>query len=221
MERERAEVSSSRLPAVAVLVACVAVFVALSLDVTHHGAVARLDLRIAPWVAEHVTGELHGWAWRLTHLGDAWLLGIVVAAVAVVLIVRGRSLDAVLLVLVAATVALVTTLAKQGFHRSRPPFLDPRHRLHSFSFPSGHSSGAFAVYALAAVLLTRGKSTRVRVAAVVGALALATLVAATRVVIPAHYLSDVIAGAAVGLGVVAAGLLVATWAREASIRGER
>jgi len=220
MDRERAGVGSHR-PALALLVACVAVFVALSLDVTHHGAVARLDLRIAPWVTQHVTGELHDWAWRLTHLGDSWLLAIVVVAVAVVLVVQGRTLDAVLLVLVAATVALVTTLTKQGFHRSRPPFLDPRHRLHSFSFPSGHSSGAFAIYVLVAVLLTRGKSTRVRVAAVVAALALATLVAATRVVLPAHYLSDVIAGAAVGLGGVAAGLLIAIWAREATIRGER
>jgi membrane-associated phospholipid phosphatase len=186
-----------------VLAGCVAVFVALSLDVTHNGAVARLDLRLAPWVSRNVTGELHDWAWRLTYLGDAWLLALVVTAGVAVLLTRGRWLDAVLLVLTGATVALVTTVAKEGFRRSRPPFVDPSHRFHSFSYPSGHSSGAFAVYVLTAVLLTRGRSRRARIAAVGGAVALATLVATTRVVLPVHYLSDVIAGAAVGLAVAA------------------
>jgi len=216
MGRDRAAVDEVTPPSafwqrwlpLSVLAGCVAVFAALSVDVTHDGAVGRLDLRIAPWVSQHVTSDLHAWAWRLTHVGDWWLLALVVAAAAAVLALRGHALDAALLIAAGASVALVTTVAKQGFRRSRPPFLDPDLRLHSFSYPSGHSSGAFAVYVLVVVLLTRGKSARVRIAAVAGALALATLVAATRVVIPVHYLSDVLAGAAVGLAVAAAALLL-------------
>jgi membrane-associated phospholipid phosphatase len=216
MGRGRAAVGSAAWLPLAVLAGCVAVFVALSLDVTHGGAAARLDLRVAPWMAQHVTGDLHAWAWRLTHLGDWQLLAVAVAAAAAVLVRRGRRLDAVLLVAAGASAALVTSIAKDGFHRARPPFVDATHRVHSFSYPSGHSSGAFAVYVLAAVLLTRGTSARIRVAALAGALGLATLVGATRVVLPVHYLSDVVAGAAVGIALATAACYLAIGVRRAA-----
>jgi len=197
------------------------VFAAVSLDVTHDGALARSDLRLARWVSVHATGEVHAWAWRLTHPGDAWLLAVVVVAAAVMLALRGRWPEALLLVVAAASVALVTTVAKEAFRRSRPPFVDPTHRPHSFSYPSGHASGAFAVYVLVALLLTVGMSTRARAIALAGALALALLVSTTRVVIPVHYLSDVIAGAAVGLAVVGVALLVRARLSRPVIRGGR
>jgi membrane-associated phospholipid phosphatase len=208
MGRGRTAVVTPRWLSLALLTGCVAVFAGLSLDVTHDGAVARLDLRLAPWMARNVTGGLHDWAWRLTHLGDAWLLALVVAVLVAMLLLRRRWPDAALLVVAGAATALVTTIAKDGFRRSRPPFIDPSHQFHSFSYPSGHASGAFAVYVLAAVLLTRGRSTRTRVGAVACGLVVATLVATTRVVLPVHYLSDVVAGAAVGLAIATGALLV-------------
>jgi membrane-associated phospholipid phosphatase len=60
---------------------------------------------------------------------------------------------------------------------------------------------------LLALLLAVGLSGRMRAGLIGGALALSTLVAATRVLLPVHYLSDVIAGSAVGLAVAAASLL--------------
>jgi membrane-associated phospholipid phosphatase len=52
-----------------------------------------------------------------------------------------------------------------------------------------------------ALLLTEGARRRRRVVAVATALGLGALVAATRALIPFHYLTDVIAGGALGLGV--------------------
>ena len=123
------------------------------------------------------------------------------------LLVKQRRFDAVLLASAAGTTALVTTGLKEVFRRARPEYGDPVHGQHSFSFPSGHASGAFTVYVLLALLLSIGLSARARALLIGGALGLAALVAVTRVLLPVHYLSDVIAGAAIGLSVVAAALL--------------
>ena len=65
------------------------------------------------------------------------------------------------------------------------------HGPHSFSFPSGHASGAFTVYLLLAILLPADATRRLRVSLVAGALSVAVLVAATRVLLPVHFLTDV------------------------------
>ena len=66
------------------------------------------------------------------------------------------------------------------------------------SFPSGHTSAAFAV---ATVLTsgTRGSSTRTRIAVSTLALSGATFVGVSRVYTNQHWASDVIAGAALGI----------------------
>src|SRR5262249_29589948 len=99
---------------------------------------------------------------------------------------------------------------KEAFHRHRPIYVDPVRGPKSFSFPSGHASGAFAVYLLLALLLAAGAGRKSRWWAAVAALTLATVVAASRVLLPVHFLSDVVAGAAVGLAVVAAAMLLRT-----------
>src|SRR5262249_51392654 len=134
--------------------------------------------------------------WHLTHLGDAWLLTALVVLAALFLVRERRRLDAIVLCAGASAAGLLTTALKLAFQRSRPLFLDHARVLHSFSFPSGHASGAFAVYVLLALVLTEGLARRWRIAAVLAALALGTLVGGTRVVIVVHYLTDVFAGAA-------------------------
>lgn len=93
---------------------------------------------------------------------------------------------------------ILANLLKVIFGRARPKLLD-QHDLYGFSpfgfdpdlhsFPSGHSTTAFAV-AVALTFFLPG--------ARLWWLAFALLVAASRVVVNAHYLSDVAGGAAVG-----------------------
>ena len=80
---------------------------------------------------------------------------------------------------------------------------------HDGSFPSGHASGSFCVAAFLAVALPAvwpSPAWRVRFVAV-AALAVATLVAVSRVYLGAHFPSDVLAGALMGacFGAAAAG----------------
>lgn len=82
---------------------------------------------------------------------------------------------------------LVVEALKRLTFRARP---DGEHRRSNASFPSGHSGSAFA---LAAVLARRWRRTAVPW------FALATLVAFSRMYLNRHWLSDVVAGAAIGL----------------------
>jgi membrane-associated phospholipid phosphatase len=189
---------------------CIAILVASSVDVTHHGVVARADPHIAYWSYRHITGALHVACEAVTQLGDAGLLAVLVVVALAGLVRARRRFDAALLAVSAGATAVLTSAMKEAFHRDRPIYVDPVHGPKSFSFPSGHSSGAFTVYLLLAILLTVGLSTRVRSWAIAAACALATLIAASRVLLPVHFLSDVIAGTAIGLAVVAAAVIVRT-----------
>jgi undecaprenyl-diphosphatase len=91
---------------------------------------------------------------------------------------------------------IVTNLFKMLFGRSRPKLLDQEglYTFHPFSFesdfhsfPSGHANTLVAVAVVLALFLPR-----YRVPLILAGLALAL----TRVVVNAHYLSDVVAGAA-------------------------
>ena len=187
--------------------ASAAVFAAVAVDITHDGLLSRADPRIAHWCYQSVPDWLHVLCRWTTHLGDGSLLAVFVVFAGLWLVNEQRRFDAVLLAAAAATTALVTTGLKEAFRRSRPLYVDREHGPVSFSFPSGHSSGAFTVYVLLAVLLAVGASRRTRARLVGAALALSTLVATTRVLLPVHYLSDVIAGSCVGLVTVAAAVV--------------
>ena len=92
---------------------------------------------------------------------------------------------------------MVTTTVKELADRARPT-LNPIATTLGPSFPSGHSSWSAAVFAATALLATRARSQRARALIVGACTAAAASIAATRVLLGVHWLSDVIAGLAVG-----------------------
>lgn len=131
--------------------------------------------------------------------------------------------DVLLLAETLAVTSLLTQVLKAAIRRPRPySYLDPdavdpaqRDALVSAqadndadrSFPSGHTSTVFAMTTAGATMLTLelfGRSRWAIAAAWIGGLGISSATAALRVAAGRHFTSDVITGAAIGLGVGAA-----------------
>ena len=95
---------------------------------------------------------------------------------------------------------ILNALTKLAFRRARPSFEHPLLELATYSFPSGHVAGATLFYGVLAAMLV-GKYRRWRPTALIVSvgMALVALVAASRMVLGAHYLSDTIAAFAQAL----------------------
>ena len=92
---------------------------------------------------------------------------------------------------------LVTTGIKDLIDRARPT-LNPVAQTLGPSFPSGHSSTAASFYAALALILARRRGPGVRALLAGSAGGIAVAVAASRVLLDVHWLSDVIAGLMLG-----------------------
>lgn len=201
-------VSGSRRTAV-VLAALLSAFVAACWGTIAAVGAFPADGATAREVAEQRLGDL-GLALprALAFLGSPPVAAAWTAALALV-IARwlGRRYGA--LILAAAGVFLITTLIKVLADRPRPAGgagLDP-------SFPSGHTAYVTAVLGLTAILLAE----RRRRGLAAGALLVVAAMGPSRVLLGVHWLSDVLAGYAIGAAwlalVVAYGL---PWARRAA-----
>lgn len=110
---------------------------------------------------------------------------------------------------------LINDLAKVAFHLPRPfwddPTLTPLSKYgleHTFGFPSGHAQGAFLVWPFLAMQTREPKKWLPR------ALALATCIALSRMILGVHWPLDVVGGALMGGGLTALYLVYgASWER--------
>lgn len=180
--------------AMAVLVGLVAVMIR-----THRG-IARFDARAAQWGASHANDAATSFLRAVSLFGGtAW--GIVLLVVVVALELRRRSRRSVIafLVLVVAGQNLIVNLTKVLVGRARPD-VDRLTGFSSSSFPSGHAAQSAAMFAALGLVLGRGRSRPVRALLAGIAAAVAVAVATSRVLLGVHWLTDVIAGLAVGWG---------------------
>lgn len=167
--------------------------------------IVRWDVDFARWLHEHSSPILVDVFKVVTLAGNAIVLALL-TLVAVALLARRRAFErAVLVVVVAVGIELLNAGLKLLFHRPRPELAFVH--LDTYSFPSGHAAGSAAIYSLLAVLLARGMTTRGRILVGFATAALIVAIGFSRLYLGAHYLSDVLAGTALGLAWTAGWLL--------------
>jgi undecaprenyl-diphosphatase len=135
----------------------------------------------------------------------AWQIVTVVAAV--VLLVRRRWRLAAFVVVTIAGSSLVNTAVKASVNRDRPAVDQPFVSEPGASFPSGHSQAAVVGYGVLLLILLPALSWGWRRAAVLVAVLMVVGIGFSRVALAAHFVSDVLAGFA--LGAVWLGLMTA------------
>jgi undecaprenyl-diphosphatase len=183
------------VPAVVGLTAAAGI---LLLMVRTKTGVANYDLAFARWGAAHATSGSTTVLRRLSDLGGT--LGVVSLAVIVGIIEFRRLPNRAIPALVALTVLgqfAVVNLIKVIVDRARPDLFQLT-GFSSSSFPSGHAAAAAATFAVIALLLGRRRTRRTRAVITGGAAAIAVAVAGTRVLLGVHWLTDVLAGLAIG-----------------------
>ncbi|MEO5723128.1 MAG: phosphatase PAP2 family protein [Ilumatobacteraceae bacterium] len=184
--------------AVAGVAAAILIIGALLELISKHAGFARLDDSAARFGARHATPDTTTLLKVVTSFGSTPVIAGIVVVVGVQQYVQHRK-KAAPLFLVAAVVSAVAVgnLVKVIVHRARPDVA----RLvgaYGSSFPSGHSTAAAATYAALALLFGRHRSRKVQATLAAAAGSIAIAVAASRVLLGVHWLTDVIAGLLLG-----------------------
>jgi undecaprenyl-diphosphatase len=163
-----------------------------------HPALAAADLRVARWGAAHASSLSTTVFRAITQLGATPTTVVVGSITGVITAVRLRRFSPLLFVALAiGGSAAIVNLIKALVGRARPT----EFVLTGFSgksFPSGHSAAAAVCYGTVALLLTLRWSPQHRAAAYGAAVAVAVAVACSRVLLGVHWVSDVVAGLAIG-----------------------
>jgi undecaprenyl-diphosphatase len=157
-----------------------------------------IDSNVATWAFDHAspisTHVLQG----VTQLGNIYTVIALGIVLAVVETTRERNVWVVpFLIAVIGGEELLSTSVKHLVDRARPT-LNPAAAALSPAFPSGHSTTAAAFYAAAALLLCRRRDRLQRSLLAALATGIAVAVAATRVLLDLHWLTDVVGGLLLG-----------------------
>jgi undecaprenyl-diphosphatase len=150
-----------------------------------------------------------------TFLGSSPVLAVFVGLAVVLLVSRGRRMEAAFLVVALVGSLLLDDWLKALVQRPRPGF-DWAEVWPETSFPSGHSMDSFVVYLTIALVIWRLGGRRVGSVALVLAIVLVVSVGVSRIYLGAHWLSDVIGGYLAGALWLM--LLVAAWGLVSRLR---
>jgi undecaprenyl-diphosphatase len=168
--------------------------------VTSETGLYRLDASAAAWGAEHATPASTFLLGAVTWLGaSVTVLAVTFALGGLEWLRRRRLAVLAFMVMVVVGQNFIANTVKALVERERPPVphLAPSS---GFSFPSGHTAAAAATWAAVVLVLGRGRPLPTKAWLAAGAAAVTVAVAASRVLLGVHWLTDVVGGAALGFG---------------------
>ena len=162
----------------------------------------ELDARAS--AAARRYGTAHpGWVatWRtITHFGDSLPLVVLGLGLVVALVIARRHLDALLVVVAAVSTQALSMAVRLPVARPRP--VDGFTPVDSWAFPSGHTLHSAVAALLLVHLISPHLARRWRWSVAAVAALAAGLIGASRVMLLAHWPSDVLGGWLLALGVL-------------------
>ncbi len=161
---------------------------------------ASLDDDVARWGVANADSATVDVLRVVTWLGDTVVVVAALLAAGLVDYLRHRRL-AVFAFLGAAIIGekLIVNGLKEIVDRVRPDLM-PLVGWEGPSFPSGHAAAAAVAWPAVAFVLGRGSARMTRALLAAGAALIAVAVAASRALLGVHWLTDVVAGLAIGYG---------------------
>jgi undecaprenyl-diphosphatase len=189
----------------AVAIALLIGFLFLSTEVREAmGGNPELIHAIDQWVLNHLSEirspRLSSVAVSITALGSVTLLTLLTIFCSFLLYAKRARSFAILLLLTALGSAVISQILKAFFERARP---DVAYRLVSvegYSYPSGHSVSAAAIYIVLGIILSRFFERRAhRFTLHLFFAALVIAIGLSRIYLGVHFASDVLAGFLAGL----------------------
>lgn len=182
---------------------CALTFTALTVYVVARAPATGLDRQVQTFVLGHRTPWLNALLEAWTWLGSTLVLVPVLLAASAYLVRNphdrhGWYATASLWIAFGGAIVLYQTF-KAIFGRARPPVSQMLTHASGYAYPSGHATQAITIWGLLAVLAATDPRWRAwRVPIFVAAGTVVALVGVSRVYLGVHWLTDVIAGYALG-----------------------
>lgn len=176
-------------------------------------SLVRFDTLASSTAYANAVGPVLDASFAVTVLGGTEVVPWLLAAGAAVLLAARLWRSAAALALAVGLTQIVVQLVKEAVSRPRPPANEAIADAGGFSFPSGHaatSAALFGVLALVAIHNLRGPA---RVCAACAGLVVIAGVGLSRVLLGAHYPTDVVAGWMTGAAVAVASVALLAWPR--------
>ncbi|HEX8617084.1 MAG TPA: phosphatase PAP2 family protein [Thermoanaerobaculia bacterium] len=173
-------------------------------------------------IAERVQGEspnlhqvdssVHAWAREarssggttfftiMTIIGTPAGLGLIGVGVAVYLVLKNHWRWGAYLLVTSGVGGLLNLWLKSTFARARPELAEALRDAHGYSFPSGHAMGSTVLFgALSYITLRMFRRWRWRATALAFTSSMVVAIAASRIYLGVHWISDIAAGISAGI----------------------
>jgi undecaprenyl-diphosphatase len=178
---------------------CVGTFLLLTHETITERRGAELDRAVLRWLAQRRTPRLTAIMIDLTALGSSTLVVVFTSVTFALLAAVRDGWGALLLAIASAGTSVWTSLTKNHIEKARPTEVEHLVAVTGFSYPSGHSLAAAALYlTIGIIAASHLKTTAPKVVVVAGVAVIVALVGLSRLYLGVHYPSDVLAGVSLG-----------------------
>ncbi len=182
---------------------------------------ASFDIWVNGFMASHVGSLLANIAYIVTTVGGTAVTAGLGVIIGLFFIFKKKWRSASIMLISIGSASVLTSFLKEFFMRARPPYslvgIDPG----DWSFPSGHATLAAAFFIVVAYLFApKLKKWVTREWFIVICVAAILVIGLSRIVLNAHWASDVIAGWALGVFCATASILLVRYVG-GMVRGKR